>query len=295
MTRRPATVKESAMTRQWTSAPSTAVTCYWSGPGLGLTVARRFAVGGYRVTLVARSTDGLAHLAGGLADTGAEIGTIEADASDPEGLGARMAELYRGDGAPSHHLQRGHGCAGSTVEFEHRPLAGGLYSRCHWGHRRRPGGVSSNEGGGIQHHDRHRGRVCRSSQPWPRSPSAKPLFDRPLPCSGPTWSPTVSEWLPSPSTDRWLPVRRSTLNALLSVIGRLSTPRARGRRSFDSPASRGGAPMSQRHWDSTVPPLPNTGKRTRRGPSRNRGPSPLLLDRSPRALARDSRRRPGRR
>ena len=71
-----------------------------AGPGLGLAVARRFAVGGYRVTLVARSTDGLGDLAGSLSDTGAEIGTIEADASDPEGLGARMTELYRGEGAP---------------------------------------------------------------------------------------------------------------------------------------------------------------------------------------------------
>jgi short-subunit dehydrogenase len=71
-----------------------------AGPGLGLAVARRFAVGGYRVTLVARSTDGLGHLAATLADTGAEIGTIEADASDPEALGARITELYRGDGAP---------------------------------------------------------------------------------------------------------------------------------------------------------------------------------------------------
>jgi short-subunit dehydrogenase len=71
-----------------------------AGPGLGLAVARRFAVGGYRVTLVARSTDGLRGLAGALADTGAEIGTIAADASDPDGLGARMRELYAGDGAP---------------------------------------------------------------------------------------------------------------------------------------------------------------------------------------------------
>ncbi len=88
------------MVRQSRSAQSTVVTCRWSGPGLGLAVARRFAVGGYRVTLVARSSDGLRDLAGSLADTGAEIGTIEADASDPEGLGARMTELYRGDGAP---------------------------------------------------------------------------------------------------------------------------------------------------------------------------------------------------
>jgi short-subunit dehydrogenase len=71
-----------------------------AGPGLGLAVARRFAVGGYRVTLVARSTDGLAHLAGSLTDTGAEIATIEADASDPEGLGARLSKLYGGEGAP---------------------------------------------------------------------------------------------------------------------------------------------------------------------------------------------------
>src|SRR6476620_10248455 len=71
-----------------------------AGPGLGMAVARRFAIGGYRVTLVARSHDRLHDLAGSLADTGAEIGTIEADASDPEGLGARMSELYRGEGAP---------------------------------------------------------------------------------------------------------------------------------------------------------------------------------------------------
>jgi short-subunit dehydrogenase len=71
-----------------------------AGPGLGLAIARRFAVGGYRVTLVGRSLDRLADLVGGLSDTGAEIGAIEADAGDPDGLGARMAELYRGEGAP---------------------------------------------------------------------------------------------------------------------------------------------------------------------------------------------------
>ena len=71
-----------------------------AGPGLGLAVARRFAAGGYRVTLVARSTGGLRDLAGALAGTGAEISTIAADAGDPEGLGARMRELYAGNGAP---------------------------------------------------------------------------------------------------------------------------------------------------------------------------------------------------
>jgi short-subunit dehydrogenase len=71
-----------------------------AGPGLGLAVAHRFAAGGYRVTLVARSADRLAELARGLDDTGAEINTIEADASSPEDLRASIAELYREQGAP---------------------------------------------------------------------------------------------------------------------------------------------------------------------------------------------------
>jgi NAD(P)-dependent dehydrogenase (short-subunit alcohol dehydrogenase family) len=58
-----------------------------AGPGLGLAIARRFADGGYRVTLVARSSDGLGHLADSLADTGAQIDMIAADASDPESPG----------------------------------------------------------------------------------------------------------------------------------------------------------------------------------------------------------------
>jgi short-subunit dehydrogenase len=65
-----------------------------------MAVAHVFADGGYRVTLVARSTDGLGHLVDSLADTGAQIDTIAADASDPEGLRARMAELYNEQGAP---------------------------------------------------------------------------------------------------------------------------------------------------------------------------------------------------
>jgi short-subunit dehydrogenase len=71
-----------------------------AGPGLGEAVARRFAEDGYRVTLVARATDGLDKLAASLADTGTVIDTISADASDPEGLRSRMTALYHGDGAP---------------------------------------------------------------------------------------------------------------------------------------------------------------------------------------------------
>jgi short-subunit dehydrogenase len=71
-----------------------------AGPGLGEAVARRFAQGGFRLTLVARSTDSLKRLADDLADTGADIDTTEADASDPDDLGARLSALYRGNGAP---------------------------------------------------------------------------------------------------------------------------------------------------------------------------------------------------
>ncbi|HEY3673810.1 MAG TPA: SDR family NAD(P)-dependent oxidoreductase [Acidimicrobiia bacterium] len=71
-----------------------------AGPGLGLAVARRFADGGHRVTLVARGTDGLSDLAHSLADTGARIDVIAADASDSDALGARMSELYDEPGAP---------------------------------------------------------------------------------------------------------------------------------------------------------------------------------------------------
>jgi short-subunit dehydrogenase len=50
--------------------------------------------------LVARSTDGLADLAQSLHDTGGQIDTLEADASDPEDLRIRMAALYGESGAP---------------------------------------------------------------------------------------------------------------------------------------------------------------------------------------------------
>jgi NAD(P)-dependent dehydrogenase (short-subunit alcohol dehydrogenase family) len=42
----------------------------------------------------------LGELERSLADTGAEINTVEADASDPDDLRARVTELYRRDGAP---------------------------------------------------------------------------------------------------------------------------------------------------------------------------------------------------
>jgi short-subunit dehydrogenase len=71
-----------------------------AGPGLGIAVARRFATGGYRVPLLARNEDGLEDLAGSLDDTGVQIDTIAADASDPEGLRTRMSDLYGAQDAP---------------------------------------------------------------------------------------------------------------------------------------------------------------------------------------------------
>ena len=68
-----------------------------AGPGLGGALARRFAEGGYRATLVARSKDALAKLAGDLSDTGVDIDTIAVDVSDLEALSARMRRaLQRG-------------------------------------------------------------------------------------------------------------------------------------------------------------------------------------------------------
>jgi len=71
-----------------------------AGPGVGGAVARRFAEGGFHVTLLARSTDGLAKLAESLSDTGAVIDTVTADASDPEGLRAKLTSAYASRGAP---------------------------------------------------------------------------------------------------------------------------------------------------------------------------------------------------
>lgn len=71
-----------------------------AGPGLGGSIGRRFAQGGYHVTLLSRTAEGLGSLAKGLADTGAVVDTVTADAGDPEGLRATLASLYASDGAP---------------------------------------------------------------------------------------------------------------------------------------------------------------------------------------------------
>ena len=139
-----------------------------AGPGLGLAVAHRFAAGGYRVTLVARSADRLAELARSLDDTGAEINTVEADASSPEDLRARIAALYRDQGAPGVVIYNAVlGRAGSALGFDRGPFAGGLRRRRHRRHRRSPGSRPGDEGGRIRHDHRHRRRLRRSPDPGP--------------------------------------------------------------------------------------------------------------------------------
>ena len=71
-----------------------------AGPGLGAAIARRFAQGGYRVSLMARRAEGLGELAKGLTDMGAVVDTVTADAGDPEGLRATLISLYAESSAP---------------------------------------------------------------------------------------------------------------------------------------------------------------------------------------------------
>lgn len=71
-----------------------------AGPGLGAAIARRFAQGGYRVTLMARDVRRLKDLASDLQATGAIADTIAADASDPEDLQAVLSAVYAKSKAP---------------------------------------------------------------------------------------------------------------------------------------------------------------------------------------------------
>jgi NAD(P)-dependent dehydrogenase (short-subunit alcohol dehydrogenase family) len=71
-----------------------------AGPGLGASVARRFAREGYRLTLVARSQATTAALADELRGAGTDVTVVAADAGDPDGLDAAIAPLFAEPGAP---------------------------------------------------------------------------------------------------------------------------------------------------------------------------------------------------
>jgi short-subunit dehydrogenase len=71
-----------------------------AGPGLGAAIGRRFASGGYHVTLLARSAAALGELADRVAAGGAVIDTLTADAGDLDGLRRTLASLYAQPDAP---------------------------------------------------------------------------------------------------------------------------------------------------------------------------------------------------
>ena len=71
-----------------------------TGPGLGASVARRFAREGYRLTLVARSQPTVAALADELAGAGTDVTGLAADAGDPDRLRAALVPLFARAGAP---------------------------------------------------------------------------------------------------------------------------------------------------------------------------------------------------
>lgn len=73
-----------------------------AGPGIGASVARRFAAEGYSVGLIARSAPRLERMAAELAQaTGADVATAVADATDPGQVRTAIADVTRELGPPT--------------------------------------------------------------------------------------------------------------------------------------------------------------------------------------------------
>jgi NAD(P)-dependent dehydrogenase (short-subunit alcohol dehydrogenase family) len=72
---------------------SKVIAVFGAGPGLGASVARRFAAEGFRVALVARRKDRLDALVGQLAAEGVEVAGFAADLSEPAGIPALVASI----------------------------------------------------------------------------------------------------------------------------------------------------------------------------------------------------------
>jgi short-subunit dehydrogenase len=73
-----------------------------AGPGIGASVAHRFAREGFAVGLIARNGDRLRQMAAGITDvTGARTATSAADATDPVALSRAIAAISAELGAPA--------------------------------------------------------------------------------------------------------------------------------------------------------------------------------------------------
>jgi len=72
-----------------------------AGPGLGLSVARRFAREGADIALVARSAERLAPLVGELETLGVRVHAASADVADERSLRAGLEDVRRALGDPS--------------------------------------------------------------------------------------------------------------------------------------------------------------------------------------------------
>jgi short-subunit dehydrogenase len=69
------------------------IAVFGAGPGLGLSVARRYANEGYRVVLVARRPEPLSEMAAGLASGGVSVHVIPADLSDIDAIPALSEQV----------------------------------------------------------------------------------------------------------------------------------------------------------------------------------------------------------
>lgn len=102
-----------------------------AGPGLGLSIARRFAREGAAVALVARNPQRLAGMVAELRDGGAQAHAFVADAADPDALRSALDAVRADVGEPTvlvHHLSApvaGPPTAMSYEEFM-RGLAAGI-------------------------------------------------------------------------------------------------------------------------------------------------------------------------
>ena len=130
-----------------------------AGPSLGGAIAHRFAQGGYYLTLLARHTDGLAKLASDLADTGAAVDTVAADASDPEGLRATLTSLYAGTGAPGVLVYNATMLAPDSLLCSDVAPAPGLRRRRRRGHRGHTCRCPNDAGRRRRDHPVHRRRL----------------------------------------------------------------------------------------------------------------------------------------